>query len=710
MHKLVHASRAQPEPLPSSALTASREKEQKGENKPSQPDSRPCSPADNHLPEVSSALAIARIPTYPSDNDEEVDSLYGEHVAGHEYEYGYHSSASSTQHSSDILVRDLEDDKLLQGGSGRSSHSSMSSVSSSVLEYSPDSRKSLLAGSERVGSPLKAIGNRGGAGRKQRAIQMRTEDDSDNDYLMSSRRGRGQRHSDFSLQSAKSPPLKRSPWYSPKGSASKQNVTREFPLVLLHCTLLPPSLPVCFTGIPNQKIVKEVLPQKYWRRWKLLEEKVGSGVLRDRGVLVSHPQDSYDLLEERLLESLELQRPRLHHGHFLGREEYDSDKDDDFRREESATDDEQGELCADCGGRVVTCNDRSRKWDVKVFAANGLMRAGAWAAAWKEMEKVDVEVDLWLPSDVRRELERRLLEDDENRRIQLSSEMVDSRPPLQREDTAKSSMSNLDNCAMSPRGFSPAPATIPQHEHRSPPMQEKPTQDIDLQTLLINYIRVLAGDRRNIAITLLSIVVVFLAIGSARSPALVPELRDFPPQVSETIPSANLASAASPLAARPELEILSSVPTSTMNLPQVSAIEESSMTPRVSSSEAQMTPSESVLVSTSTALPSQESFAEKSTADAVTLDAESEASEPDQATSTTAISSFRPPDHDVVVDSTAAEPIETCPASSSNQCRVDDMALASKPDLPIGSATTENDMEAMEATNESHELPKVYDG
>lgn len=709
MHKLVHASRAQPEPLFSSALTASRE-EQKGENEPSQPDSRPCSPADNHLPEVPSTLAIARILTYPSDNDEEVDSLYGEHVAGHEYEYGYHSSASSTQHSSDILVRDLEDDKLLQGGSGRSSHSSMSSVSSSVLEYSPDSRKSLLAGSERVGSPLKAIGNRGGARRKQRAIQMHTEDDSDNDYLTSSRRGRGQLHSDF-LQSAKSPLLKRSPWLSPKGSASKQNVTREFPLVLLHCTLLPPSLPVGFTGIPNQKIVKEVLPQKYWRRWKLLEEKVGSGVLRDRGVLVSHPQDSYDLLEERLLESLELQRPRLHHGHFLGREEYDSDKDDDFRREESATDDEQGELCADCGGRVVTCNDRSRKWDIKVFAANGLMRAGAWAAAWKEMEKVDVEVGLWLPSDVRRELERRLLEDDEDRRIQLSSEVVDSRPPLQREDTAKSTMSNLDNCAMFPRGFSPAPATIPQHEHRSPPMQEKPTQDIDLQTLLINYIRVLVGDRRNIAIILLSIVVVFLAIGSARFPAPVPELRHFPPQVSESVPSANLANAASSLAARSELEVMSSVPTSTTDLSQVSAIEEPSMTPQVSSSKAQMTPSESVLVSTSTTLPSQESFAEKSTADAVTLGAESEASDPDHATSTTAISSFSPPDHDVVVDSTAAEPIETCPIASSDQCRINEMALASEPDLPIGSETTEKDMdamdamEAMEAINESHELP-----
>lgn len=705
MHELVHASKVQPEPVASSALTASREKKQKEEDEPSQPDSRPCSPADdNHLPEDPSTLAIARIPSYPSDNDEEVDSLYGEHVAGHEYEYGYHSSASSTQHSSDILVRDLEDEKLLRGNSRTSSHSSMSSVSSSVLECPPSGRKSLLAGSERVGSPLKAIGDRDGGFRKQRAIQMRAEDDSDNDYLTSSRRGRGQRHSDISLQSAKSPPLKRSPWYSPGGSASKQSVTREFPLVLLHCTLLPPSLPVGFTGTPNQKIVKEVLPQKHWRRWKLLEEKVGSGVLRDRGVLVSHPQDSYDLLEERLLESLELQRPRLHHGHFLGREEYDSDKDDYSSREESATDDEQGQQCPDCGGRIVTCNDQSRKWEVKVFAANGLMRAGAWAAAWKEMEKVDVEVGLWLPSDVRRELERRLLEDDENRRMQLSSEVGDSRPPLQREDTAKSSMSNLvDDSTVSPRGFSPTPATTPRHEHQSPSMQEKPTQDIDLQTLLINYICVLAGDRRNIAIALLSIVVVCLAIGSARSPAPVSEVRHFPPQGSGSVPSANLANAASPLAAISDFEFSISVPTSTADRSRVSEIEEPSMTSQVSTSEAQLTSVESVPIPTSTALPSKESFAEESAANTATPDAESEISKPNHTTAT--ISSTSEP-----LESIAAEPMGTCPAAFSDQCHVDDMELTSKPNPPIESGTTEKGMGAMEAADESHELPKVYDG
>src|SRR5699024_7482265 len=46
----------------------------------------------------------------------------------------------------------------------------------------------------------------------------------------------------------------------------------------------------------------------------------------------------------------------------------------------------------------------------------------------------------------------------------------------------------------------------------------KSAADIDLRTLLINYIRVLASDRRNIVIGILSIFVVFLAIGGAQVP------------------------------------------------------------------------------------------------------------------------------------------------------------------------------------------------
>ncbi|KAI1910072.1 hypothetical protein LOZ12_004745 [Ophidiomyces ophidiicola] len=197
----------------------------------------------------------------------------------------------------------------------------------------------------------------------------------------------------------------------------EEETKRDYPLVLLHCTLLPPSLLLpTRMGTPNSELLQEVLPDIYWRRWKLLEDKVSaSGVLRDRGVLISHPQEVYDLLEERLLESLELIRPRLAYGHFLGVEDGTDSYTKEHKDESGCTviDSGDGAKCDDCGRHIInTSESEERKWEVRIYAANGLMRAGAWAAAWRDMEKVDVEVGLWLPSDIRRELERRMAEED----------------------------------------------------------------------------------------------------------------------------------------------------------------------------------------------------------------------------------------------------------------------------------------------------------
>lgn len=195
-------------------------------------------------------------------------------------------------------------------------------------------------------------------------------------------------------------------------------VKRDYPLVLLHCNLLQPSLSLPQRlGTPSAELLRDVLPDVYWRRWKLLEDKViGSGVLRDRGVLISHPQEAYDVLEERLLESLELIKPRLAYGHFLGIEddkETGGDSSDDEETNERVVDACDGAKCNDCGQKVLKSPEGGeRKWEVRIYAANGLMRAGAWAAAWRDMEKVDVEVGLWLPVDIRRELERRMMEEE----------------------------------------------------------------------------------------------------------------------------------------------------------------------------------------------------------------------------------------------------------------------------------------------------------
>ncbi|OOF95489.1 hypothetical protein ASPCADRAFT_406260 [Aspergillus carbonarius ITEM 5010] len=483
------------------------------------------------------------------------------------HDAGYNSSGSSTRQSGDIPGGDLDAD-LDRMSSRASSRSSVSSIPASVLTNVADGLKTILHENmlphhwedhdSKVHSKLEgqvrslpAIRHRETAFRKPssvKAMQMHTEDEGDDDFLTPPKR-RGQRYSDVSMRSAGSSPLRKTQFYSPTGSAGKPKVKKEYPLVLLHCNLLPPSLPVPGAiSYHRQKILREVLPSEYWRRWKLLEEKVGSGVLRERGVLISHPEDMYDLLEERLLESLELQRPRLDHGHFLGQDENDSEGDDQSVKEESATDEEEGEDCPDCGGRVVRHDNAGRKWEIKVFAANGLMRAGAWAAAWKEMEKVDVEVGLWLPSETRRELERRLLEE-EMRHFENRLQVPHS------QDPAHAMAADIRQHSL------PAPTTPPaieehnrfvpgQAERPSPPVTEKATaqeqrmpeylhvprssDDIALQTLLVNYMRVLASDRRNVAIAVLGFLVVFFAI-HATPQSTQSALRPFPQDILESV-------------------------------------------------------------------------------------------------------------------------------------------------------------------------------
>lgn len=487
---------------------------------------QPCAPPSKEL------LAASLEPTHVAkDSGSTIDD--GQ-MSTQSYEYS--SSPSSTRHSTSDIFRHEMDDELEQMKSRASSRSSFSSVPASVLihpldhmkqipamgiheqivGYSIEDEEASFGGFDRSPPSIRTIRQREAAFRKPssvRAMQMHTEDEADDDeFLTPPRRRPGMRSQGTS-------PLKRSPYYSPKTAQAKPSVKKEYPLVLLHCTLLAPSLPVPGAAEPqNQKVVEEVLPPQYWKRWRRLRDKVGSGVLRDRGVLISHPEDLYDILEERLLESLELQRPLLHRGHFLGHEEPDPGSEGEVSdRGESETDGEQGNECPDCGGRVMHHTDTNRKWEIRVYAANGLMRAGAWAAAWKEMEKVDVEVGVWLPSEVRRALEKRLAEE------QAVVSLEHGHPTAVFNDTEKLEMdprrlsvqthsrifSNAGSLQSSGHTTEPQ-----QHEKRLDLPQVNPQHEIALQTLVFNYIRVLARDRRNIALVFLSILVGFLAFGS----------------------------------------------------------------------------------------------------------------------------------------------------------------------------------------------------
>jgi hypothetical protein len=208
------------------------------------------------------------------------------------------------------------------------------------------------------------------------------------------------------------------------GSPSKKTPTRfkmkkeELPLVLLHVTVLPLRWTHSeLMDIAPVSVVSNDL-QVVRESWKLLKEKLGDTVF-ERGILLSHPQDSYETLEERLLEALELPvRPRariLACGHYVGPSStnFDSSASESSDADES---DYEGTgskaLWCDICSREVKYSTldigvekgRRKRFEVKVYASNGLMRAGAWAAAWREMERVDVEIEPFVDGNVVKEI------------------------------------------------------------------------------------------------------------------------------------------------------------------------------------------------------------------------------------------------------------------------------------------------------------------
>jgi len=208
-----------------------------------------------------------------------------------------------------------------------------------------------------------------------------------------------------------------------------QRDKRDYPLVLLHVTLLPTLCPY------SPESMQAVLPEHILENFRVLQTRMGDTTILGRGVLIQHPRNEYELLEEHLLESLDLLSPRiLKCGHFCD----DSDESDDehmgSRRsslgpnsDSEASEDEGCNLCGDCQSPIKRpqqgVGKGKRRWEVKIFAANGLMRSGAWSAAWSEMERVDAEIRPWIPEDLRKKLERmRDEEEAEARRIEAQLE------------------------------------------------------------------------------------------------------------------------------------------------------------------------------------------------------------------------------------------------------------------------------------------------
>ncbi|KAL8852555.1 MAG: hypothetical protein Q9221_002551 [Calogaya cf. arnoldii] len=312
----------------------------------------------------------------------------------------------------------------------------------------------------------------------------------------------------------------------------RMNVKKEYPLVLLHVTLLP------IPDIYSAMVMDQVLPSYLLENWKVLREKATDTVL-ERGILIPHPKEDYDLLEERLLESLDLKTPRiLKCGHF----HLDPDEEADIAVSDSEDDDDDADadICDDCGRRVrdgrYGSGTGSRRWDIKVFAANGLMRAGAWGAAWREMERVDIEIVPWMDEEVKRELALQTEEDRQHAALLQEEIVKQSEPRPNMDDARLREIYGNDIPAFTDPKAEPMPSS------QQDPALHQPQDEIPLQDLLKNYLIAAAQDRKNIAIFVLTLFVLYLSM--AWAPTSAPEVSRHP-VMAAAIPSVSTSAAPS---------------------------------------------------------------------------------------------------------------------------------------------------------------------
>lgn len=470
-----------------------------------------------------------------------------------------------------------------------SSQSSVSSFPGSVIHHqihNSSTQARTSSRSRRADPPLSPYMSAFRHPSSIRALQMESELDSE----MSSPRRTSRLSSPYfprSPGSSHSSPAKRT---SRSGTPRRTpKVKKEFPLVLLHCTLLPAVLTPAAAGVADE-VIEAVLPEEYRQKWRLLRDKLWkNNEIRQRGVLVPHPREDYDLLEERLLDALELERPRVRQGHFLpGDDATDSGIGSEYS--DSDPDTEQGDHCPDCGCLLSPTSEQRRTWRVKVYAANGLMSTGAWTAAWQEMEKVDVEIVPWLPDEVRREVEERLTavqakeaagkaaahetmaDSHKNHRERSKSDKAklrqeermkeiygETKTAVDVHDEINNLIDDLEvsSTGTTSEGPSQGSTTISPRSLQSDHILSLPLQQDQQSLLSLTYIkyqaRALFHDQRNMAIILLSFFVLWLSLQAvsgttgphSATPVLAGVSNDFTSRASGVAAHAPQAAAAS---------------------------------------------------------------------------------------------------------------------------------------------------------------------
>jgi hypothetical protein len=273
------------------------------------------------------------------------------------------------------------------------------------------------------------------------------------------------------------------------------------PLVLLHITVLPPRLPW------NRTVLDATLPPELKRQFGVLRAAT-SGLVAQRGILIAHPREEFELLEESVLEALDLLPERIgYDGQYRPRtpNTITEDETDDYN------DEAETPICKTC--QRVHVGDA---WYTRVYAANGLMRAGAWGACWSEMERVDVEVRPCISEHICRRLdEMQLIEDtaikqtshyplaqsrNQPQPAETPKQEVQLRPVASiQETTVTTETQSALNTQLEPINSRP----VSMLDNDLPPIYQP--KDVPLRLLLRNYFYLVLRDRRNVAIFFLAL-------------------------------------------------------------------------------------------------------------------------------------------------------------------------------------------------------------
>ncbi|KAI9711228.1 MAG: hypothetical protein M1820_002215 [Bogoriella megaspora] len=251
---------------------------------------------------------------------------------------------------------------------------------------------------------------------------------------------------------------------SPRPATAEKQLA---PLVLLHVSILQPTEPEY-----SDELLASILPpailQTYKTNWAILTHKLGPTV-RQRGVLLRHPRQDFEAMNTMLLEALELDSVKGIFDNDGGDIDLDERRENVCRsqqvdpsgNEETCDQASEGDTdsdgtvcdtycptpvlssgalrnereCSTCGRPrrllQVPSNEVNKSFDIKFYAANGLIRAEVWDAVWREMERVDVEINVKLPRKWRATLDETLREiENDERQMQENSVVEKDRPVI----------------------------------------------------------------------------------------------------------------------------------------------------------------------------------------------------------------------------------------------------------------------------------------